>query len=43
MKLVKNENINRQYELKHLPSGTYFYGLFIDNQLIGNGQILFID
>lgn len=41
--LVKNENINRQYELKHLPSGTYFYGLFIDNQLIGNGQILFID
>jgi hypothetical protein len=42
-KLILTEFINQEYELKHLSSGTYFYGLFIDNQLIGNGQILFLD
>ena len=42
-KLILMENINQTYELKHLPSGTYFYGLFIDNQLISKGQVLFLD
>jgi hypothetical protein len=42
-KLILTETIIQNYELKHLPSGTYFYGLFIGNQLIGKGQILFLD
>lgn len=42
-KLILTENIYQEYELKHLPSGTYFYGLFVENQLVKNGQILFLD
>lgn len=42
-KLILSENINQYYELKHLPAGTYFYTLSIDNQIIKSGQVIFVD
>jgi hypothetical protein len=43
-RLILSKVIHQQhYELKHLPAGSYFYSLLMDNQIIKSGQVLFLD
>ena len=42
-RIVRDVNINQQYRLERrdLPTGLYYYGVFNENQLVGNGKVIF--
>ncbi len=44
-KVVRSETIGNDYELERngLVAGIYFFGLYIDNQLVKNGKVIFVD
>ncbi|MFK7946464.1 MAG: T9SS type A sorting domain-containing protein [Saprospiraceae bacterium] len=42
-RIVRDVNINQQYRLerRNLPTGLYYYGIYDNSQLVGNGKVIF--